>query len=161
MSSLISKQPPRVVEHLPSHEPKSPANSTDHSTTPGKETLKVQHDQNGEAIYTDPSHWMSILQEIQFVRASLPSQNSGTSNGTTPVGGEPDFDLNLNLGPSDTFSIPDALTSLPAQPVCDMLLSKYFNSRYMVLGMFRRFSCVGCHTADSRYLRDRSLWEVP
>ncbi|CAI7666706.1 unnamed protein product [Penicillium pancosmium] len=102
---------------------------------PEKETLKVLHDQIGEAVYTDPSHWMSILQEIKFVRESLPSEESSAPDETPHLDDEPDFDLNLNMGPGNKFSISDALTCLPVQPVCDMLLSKYFNSRYMVLGI--------------------------
>lgn len=101
---------------------------------PGKETLRVLHDQNGDAVYTDPSHWMSILQEIKFVRESLPSPESSAPDDTLHSDSGPGFDLNLNMGPGDRFSIADALACLPTQPVCDMLLSKYFNSRYMVLG---------------------------
>lgn len=78
---------------------------------------------------------MSILQEIKCVRESLPSEESSAPDETPHLDDGPDFDLNLNMGPGNRFSISDALTYLPVQPVCDMLLSKYFNSRYMVLGM--------------------------
>jgi len=32
------------------------------------------------------------------------------------------------------LSLDEILPSLPSQPICDMLLSWYFNSRFMVLG---------------------------
>ncbi|KAJ5099977.1 hypothetical protein N7532_006978 [Penicillium argentinense] len=102
-----------------------------------KESPPVLHDQNGEAFYTEPSHWMSILQDIKFVRAHLPSESETPSepSGSDDPGLSPDLDISLNLGPCDRISMADVLTVLPAQPVSDMLLSKYFNSRYMVLGI--------------------------
>ena len=103
---------------------------------PGKETPRFLHDQNGEAVYMEPSHWMSILQDIKDMRADLSSQGSLASNelaSSQDLGLEPDISLGITL--RDTLSISDVLSSLPAQPICDVLLSQYFNSRYMVLGM--------------------------
>lgn len=103
---------------------------------PGKETPRFLHDQNGEAVYMEPSHWMSILQDIKDMRADLSSQGSLASNelaSSQDIGSEPDISLGIAL--RDPLSICDILSSLPAQPICDVLLSQYFNSRYMVLGM--------------------------
>lgn len=144
----LSSRIPEVSVQLPEHvnEPSEPL--SEKTSTPENEALRVLHDHNGEAIYTEPSHWMSILQEIKFVRANLPPQEFSPPSETPHAVGqglESDFDVSLNLGPCDRLSIPDALTSLPAQPVCDMLLSRYFNSRYMVLGtspsFFRLICC--------------------
>ncbi|KAJ5612557.1 Transcription factor [Penicillium lagena] len=44
-------------------------------------------------------------------------------------------DISLSIARQDILTISDVLKSLPAQPTCDMLLSQYFNSRYMVLGI--------------------------
>jgi hypothetical protein len=142
VSSLIGKRPdeltpsdqPSILTAKPPGHLTEPTEPTITDHPPRKETLRVLHDLNGDAIYTDPSHWMSILQEIKFVRESLPSPESNALDGTLHFDDGPDFDINLNMGPGARFSISDALTSLPTQPVCDMLLSKYFNSRYMVLG---------------------------
>lgn len=104
---------------------------------PGKETPRFLHDQNGESVYVEPSHWMSILQDIKDVRADLSCHASLASNelaSSQDLGLQPDISLGIAL--RDTLSISDVLNSLPAQPTCDVLLSLYFNSRYMVLGMY-------------------------
>lgn len=103
---------------------------------PGKETPRFLHDQNGEAVYMEPSHWMSILQDIKDMRADLSSEGSLASKelaSSQDLGLEPDISLGIAL--RDTLSISDVLNSLPVQSICDVLLSQYFNSRYMVLGM--------------------------
>lgn len=79
---------------------------------------------------------MSIMQEIKDIRAdlsshdSLPSENLDT---TESVDIQPD--INLNVSFNHVLSVNDAINSLPPQPACDTLLSNYFNSRYMILGM--------------------------
>lgn len=103
---------------------------------PGRETSRFTRDQNGEVIYMEPSHWMSILQDIKDMRADLSSHNSLAfqelaSNQDLRL--EPD--ISLGIGRKDISTVSDVLTFLPAQPTCDVILSQYFNSRYMVLGM--------------------------
>jgi hypothetical protein len=80
---------------------------------------------------------MSILQDIKDMRADLSSHASHTSDelaSSQNLGLEPD--INLGIALRETLSISDVLNSLPPQPTCDVLLSQYFNSRYMVLGMY-------------------------
>lgn len=104
---------------------------------PGKESPRFLHDQNGESVYMEPSHWMSILQDIKDMRADLSSDGSLASNelaSSYDLGFEPDLSLGIAL--RDTLNLSDVLHSLPAQPSCDILLSQYFNSRYMVLGIY-------------------------
>jgi hypothetical protein len=84
----------------------------------------------------EPSHWMSILQDIKDMRADLSSHSSLAFHeyaSSQDLRLEPD--ISLSIARKDILTISDVLTSLPAQPTCDMLLSQYFNSRYMVLGM--------------------------
>jgi hypothetical protein len=106
-------------------------------SAPGRELPHFLHDHNGEAVYMEPSHWMSILHDIKDMRADLSSHGSHTSNelaSSQNLGLEPD--INLGIALRETLSISDVLNSLPPQPTCDVLLSQYFNSRYMVLGMY-------------------------
>jgi hypothetical protein len=42
--------------------------------------------------------------------------------------------VSLALEPETRLEIKDILASLPARPICDMLVSRYFNAPYMVLG---------------------------
>lgn len=75
------------------------------------------------------------MQEIKDIRADLSSQDSLTSENldtTESVDIQPD--INLNVSFNHVFSVNDAINSLPPQPACDILLSNYFNSRYMILG---------------------------
>jgi hypothetical protein len=77
----------------------------------------------GEQLnYVDSSHWRSILNDIKEVREQLSIQD------------EPDMEVqpevDLVFGPQ---SASDILQSLPSRPVCDGLLSQYFNARYMIL----------------------------
>ncbi|KAJ6131552.1 hypothetical protein N7523_001258 [Penicillium sp. IBT 18751x] len=103
---------------------------------PGKEIPRFLHDQNGESVYVEPSHWMSILQDIKEMRADLSYQDSLASNelaSSQDLGLQPDISLGFAL--RDTLSISDIFNTLPSQSICDVLLSQYFNSRYMVLGI--------------------------
>jgi hypothetical protein len=89
----------------------------------------------GKTSHVDPSHWVSILEDIKEVRESLsavdpfsllePPRDDGTSEHP---------DLSLALGSEHGLQIKDILVSLPTRPICDMLVSRYFNARYMVLG---------------------------
>lgn len=101
------------------------------------------------------------MQEIQDIRADLSSQDSLATDDldiTHNVEIQPDINLDVSL--SRVLSVTDAIKSLPPQPTCDILLSNYFNSRYMVLGMNQ----VQIHICDSKLImacRDRTLREVP
>jgi hypothetical protein len=80
------------------------------------------HSKGGQLNYIDSSHWRSILNDIKEVREQLSIQD------------EPDIEVqpevDLVFGPQPTS---DILQSLPSRPVCDGLLSQYFNATYMIL----------------------------
>lgn len=79
---------------------------------------------------------MSIMQEIKDIRADLSSQDSLPSeNLDTTQSVDVQIDINLNVSFNHLLSVNDAINSLPPQPACDILLSNYFNYRYMILGM--------------------------
>jgi len=90
---------------------------------------------HGKTSHVDSSHWVSILEDIKEVRESLstvdpfsllePTSDDRTSENP---------DLSLALGSEHGLKIKDILVSLPTRPICDMLVSRYFNARYMVLG---------------------------
>lgn len=98
------------------------------------EAPHLQKNGDGQLNYIDRSHWQSILEDIKEVREHLNTSSSESS---------PDLaihDLKAVVpGASFLFSeqIPanliQILTSLPPRPRCDMLVSVYFNSRYMML----------------------------
>ncbi|KXG53681.1 Transcription factor [Penicillium griseofulvum] len=91
---------------------------------------------HGKTSHVDSSHWVSILEDIKEVRESLstvdpfsllePTSDDRTSENP---------DLSLALGSEHGLKIKDILVSLPTRPICDMLVSRYFNARYMVLGI--------------------------
>jgi hypothetical protein len=110
----------------------SSPNGGDDMLTP--ETPHIQETGTGQVNYIDPSHWLSILDDIKEVREYL-STNLPMSQNRTAV------DLGLGV-PDASFlfssdhnpGLEEILRSLPSQPICDTLLSWYFDSRFMVLG---------------------------
>jgi hypothetical protein len=111
------------------------------SISSGKEdalTPEIPHIQEtgtGQVNYIDPSHWLSILDDIKEVREhlSIPTQPI-FSNGTA-------FDLDRTVSDAGVLlcsgqnpSFDEILRSLPSQPICDTLVSWYFNSKFMILG---------------------------
>ncbi|KXJ85749.1 fungal-specific transcription factor domain-domain-containing protein [Microdochium bolleyi] len=96
--------------------------------------------------HIDPSHWLSILDDIKEVREHLastvvesaspstqPSTNENPDYSSRDTGGS---DPSLVLGAGHTPStLGEIIARLPARSVCDMLLSWYFNSQFMVLGV--------------------------
>ncbi|KAK8086486.1 fungal-specific transcription factor domain-containing protein [Apiospora phragmitis] len=100
------------------------------------ETPNLQHTGDGQVNYIDPSHWLSILDDIKEVREhlSVPNQTmaqSAMAFDTNRLSPEAGF---LPM-PTQTFSLSDAVSALPAQSTCDRLISWYFNARFMVLGV--------------------------
>lgn len=129
-------------------------------SVPARESPRF-HEQYGQAVYVEPSHWISIMQEIQDIRAELSSQDSLTTDDldiTHHVEIQPDINLDVSL--SRVLSVTDAISSLPPQPTCDILLANYFNCRYMVLGM-HQIQRNACDFELTVACRDRTLREVP
>lgn len=99
------------------------------------EAPRVLQSRGGQTHYIDSSHWLSILEDIQEVREQL-APTDGPVDADVPrdtVGGwEPD--ASFVFGFNQTPEIQEILSSLPSQPICDRLISQYFNYRYMILG---------------------------
>lgn len=98
------------------------------------ETPHLQETVDGQVNYIDPGHWLSILDDIKEVREhlSLSGQQVPQAEAEPAANrGVPDAFI---LGSGDNPRPDEILSSLPSQPTCDMLLSWYFNSRFMVLG---------------------------
>jgi hypothetical protein len=99
------------------------------------ETPHLQETGDGQVNYIDPSHWLSILDDIKEVRDHLSVSNQPVSQngaGFAAHGGVPD--ASFLFGSTQNSSLGEILSSLPSQPICDMLVSWYFNSSFMVLG---------------------------
>lgn len=85
----------------------------------------------------DASHWESILEDIREVREHLSPANTSPSYGesrgeSVDPPGQPD--AGFLFGTAADTSIQQILSILPSQPICDMLLSWFFNARFMNLG---------------------------
>ncbi|KAL1970425.1 hypothetical protein VTN77DRAFT_5586 [Rasamsonia byssochlamydoides] len=92
------------------------------------ETRGSLHVQGDKTNYVDSSHWLSILDDIKDIREQLSLSN------THAVENEVENEqVDLVFSPMPIPSIREILHSLPPRPVCDSLLSQYFNSRYMIL----------------------------
>jgi hypothetical protein len=99
------------------------------------ETPHMQETGNGQVNYIDPSHWQSILDDIKEVREHLSIPNQSLSRNETDFDADRMVkDASFLFGPAQNPTIDEILRSLPSQPICDMLVSWYFNSRFMVLG---------------------------
>ena len=100
----------------------------------------VQETEDGQVNYIDRGHWLSILNDIKEVREHLDTDVlSSTSSQTKADDTSPPklvdgtHLLNLNSNSDSTFA--EILSQVPSRPKCDMLLSWYFNSKFMVLGI--------------------------
>lgn len=99
------------------------------------ETPHLQESDDGQVNYIDPSHWQSILEDIREVREHFsPSKPTPSSDKPDDGSAGPETDPSLLFGSKSRVSMDDVLSSLPSQPICDMLLSRYFGARFMVLG---------------------------
>lgn len=92
------------------------------------------HAHHGKTSHVDSSHWVSILEDIKEVRESLSAVDPFSISEPTNDGGSGQPDVSLAHGPETRLNIKDILISLPTRPICDMLVSRYFNASYMVLG---------------------------
>ncbi|KAK8025003.1 hypothetical protein PG990_002826 [Apiospora arundinis] len=100
------------------------------------ETPNLQETGDGQVNYIDPSHWLSILDDIKEVREhlSVPKQPTGHSAMSLDANHMTPDAISLSM-PTQTLSLNDALSALPTRSTCDRLISWYFNGRFMVLGM--------------------------
>ncbi|KAH8692102.1 fungal-specific transcription factor domain-containing protein [Talaromyces proteolyticus] len=95
-------------------------------TTPNDEEATIQNEtiQRG---HLDSTHWLSILDDIKEVRQHL-SQSEIYTPEENDIDNEQELDL--VLGPTELSRIQDIIHSLPPRPICDKLLSQYFNSTF-------------------------------
>lgn len=132
VSSFIEKSQntSEAQASIPDHTP-----STKHDAlTP--ETPRLQTADDGQVNYIDPSHWQSILEDIREVRDHLSPPTKMSPSGesrATPIE-IPEHDAAFVFGSRSDLNIEDILAALPPQPICDMMLSWYFSTQYMVLG---------------------------
>ncbi|KEY74812.1 hypothetical protein S7711_06499 [Stachybotrys chartarum IBT 7711] len=100
------------------------------------ESPHLQETGDGQVNYIDPSHWLSILDDIKEVREHLSVASHPVSYNKSRLNehrGEHDSSFLFN--PDEISTMDDILRLLPPQPTCDLLLSWYFSSRFMVLGI--------------------------
>ncbi|KAK4862539.1 hypothetical protein LT330_002672 [Penicillium expansum] len=100
-----------------------------------KEVRSTSNAHHGKNSHVDSSHWVSILEDIKEVRESLSTVDPFSLSEPTSEGGSGQSDVSLPIGPEAKLDIKDILVSLPTRPICDMLVSRYFNAPYMVLGI--------------------------
>ncbi len=119
--------------------------STKLSSTPGSlskgedvltpEPLHLQETRDGQVNYIDPSHWQAILEDIKEVRDHLSILNhSASQSKQVSEINHTNSDPGLIFGLIPNADLVEILSSLPPQPICEMLISWYFNSRFMILG---------------------------
>ncbi|KAK8134466.1 hypothetical protein PG984_006478 [Apiospora sp. TS-2023a] len=117
------------------------------------ETLNLQATGDGQVNYIDPSHWLSILDDIKEVREHLSVPNQPMAHSAMVLDSNhmvPDATF-LSM-PTQTLGLSGALSALPTRPTCDRLISWYFNSRFMVLGIAHPAKFQADYT---------SFWEFP
>ncbi|PTB44834.1 hypothetical protein M441DRAFT_129504 [Trichoderma asperellum CBS 433.97] len=108
---------------------------------------------DGQVSYVDPSHWMAILDEIKEVREHLSAfdrpllqEEPGHKNHL------PEEGVGFLFSTFPVVDIQEVLTSLPPRQTCDALVSQYFNSRFMALGIL--------HPAKFQKEYEK-FWEAP
>jgi hypothetical protein len=114
--------------------PRSSSVTVDEGLTPA--TPHLQESDDGQVNYIDPSHWQSILEDIREVREHLsPTQTASSEHKVQGLIELQGSDASFLFGAEQSASLDDVLLSLlPEQPICDMLLSWYFNTNFMTLG---------------------------
>ncbi|KAL6857356.1 hypothetical protein J3F83DRAFT_751376 [Trichoderma novae-zelandiae] len=127
----------RVSASFPQHRAAatSPQTRQDDLTLPPEQPHRHESG-NGQVSYIEPSHWRAILDEIKEVREHLSVfdrpllQDEPERKSFVPEEG-----AGYLFGTFPAVELEDVISSLPERPVCDALVSQYFNSRFMVLGI--------------------------
>ncbi len=149
-SAITDHQDAHALNAMSSEEPEQPSltpkpgpNASNQSKSQkglNPETPRIRQTPNGHVNYVDSSHWLSVLEDIREVREHLsvpggflpqdmPSSSSASWEPELP-------EVSSVLGLDTSISLDEILTSLPPRPMCDRLLSHYFNSRFQVLGEY-------------------------
>ncbi|KAI9172634.1 Fusarisetin A cluster transcription factor fsa6 [Paramyrothecium foliicola] len=100
------------------------------------ETLHLQESGDGHRSYIDPSHWLSILDDIKEIREHVSvSTHRGPQYERSHDGETLVTDPGFLFAAAHRLSSDEIIAALPPRSTCDMLLSWYFNSRFMILGI--------------------------
>ncbi|KAJ3572794.1 hypothetical protein NPX13_g4927 [Xylaria arbuscula] len=97
------------------------------------ETPHLQQTGDGQVNYIDANHWQSILEDIHEIREHLSSSNQSMEQSAPLERTLADASFLFGSVPNATYA--EILTSLPAQPICDKLLSWYFGTSLLVSGI--------------------------
>lgn len=115
----------------------SPNDTKNHLEGPVSEIPKTPagsfHMRDGQVNYVDSNHWLSILDDIREVRGHLALSDMDTQETPFDDGFGRKNEPDLLFSPMPSYSFRGMLQSLPPRAVCDGLLSRYFNQKYMVL----------------------------
>ncbi|OTB10589.1 hypothetical protein K445DRAFT_386538 [Daldinia sp. EC12] len=129
----------------------TPSSVREDALTP--ESLHLQETADGQVNYIDPNHWQSILDDIKEVREHLSASDEPVPRHEKgAVADRVVLDASFLLNSDRIPNLDEILSSLPPQPICDMLLSWYFSSRFMVLGVIH---------PDKFQSEYASFWESP
>lgn len=97
-----------------------------------KESPRALLGEDGQVHYVNPSHWLSVLEEIKEVREILPSDDAALAHDFSRVGVDPD--VGFPFTQTEAVDIDEILASVPPPSVCRNLLSAYFNAGYAIPG---------------------------
>lgn len=111
--------------------------ATDNTEAPGDKVSTASsgslHVRDGQMTYVDSNHWLSILDDIKEVREQLSLSDIHIQENPFDDALGPDNEVDLMFSPMPSHNLREILQSLPPRPVCDSLLSQYFNLTYMVI----------------------------
>jgi hypothetical protein len=102
------------------------SNAARDSVVPQMEVETPRKRQGGQL----DSNWISILEDIKEVREQLSQSDIYTPEDNADVNEAPQVDL--VFGPVGVPDFQDILNSVPPRPICDKLLSEYFNAPFML-----------------------------
>lgn len=135
-----------------------PISSSD--TSIAKETPELVPDVDpAQPGYTEPNHWLSIIEDIKDIREQLSpgNQSQDTRDGGPSSRGfgpssdgsidTPSSTADLSLRQSGVGSLDDVLKGLPPKHLCDFWVSLYFQARFTTLrecSLFQVLLCFLC-----------------
>lgn len=82
---------------------------------------------NTGVSYIGDARWESVLEEITELKGHFDESNDGVEDQITETG-DVDFEPRILFGANNHASRSDIMSSIPTRPICDRLLSRYFNS---------------------------------
>lgn len=90
---------------------------------------------DGQVSYLHSSHWMAIMDEIKEVREHIAMfDRPALQEEPERKSFVPEDVAGYLFGQFPVVDIEEVISSLPTRSTCDVLVSQYFNSKFMVLG---------------------------